>query len=358
MKIIKPKAQIIEKKGLTPYQFIEKIGRTCYKSEDKITQDSAVKFVKGLCRRKHYAMVEHHWVHLIYTGSQKDFISALNVFAKHMCNCKGDSYDITKYMNFTFAGNLFISAPLRVFFEIANEGILDLDTDPIPELVDQMLSAVANEFSEVFPYKMSYNRTRYFKVIDEESLIRNLSEDLGSYGNSNDRINKELMKHITHTVLFTCDRGVSHELVRHRPCSFAQESTRYCNYSKDKFGGEVTFIEPSFLSKDNAVTPYEATYPYGEYAYSTWLDLCKSSESAYNNLLKLGCTPQEARAVLPNSLKTEIIVTANEKEWQHIIDLRYRGVTGAPHPQMREVMSLIVKDLHEESEGRIKYETN
>lgn len=338
MKIIKPYYEHISKRGLTPYQFIEKIGRTCYKSEDKITQDSAVKFVQGLCNRQHYAMIEHHWVHIMYTGVKEEFVKALDIFARHYCFTKGESYDLTKYMEITFAGNVFISAPLRVFFELISDGVMDLNTDPIPSLIDEMLSAVTNQYPEIFPIKMSYRITRYFKVMDEDTFCRNLYEDMASYCDEK-QIDKELMKHITHTVKFVCDRGVSHELVRHRNCAFAQESTRYCNYSKDKFGNEITVIEPCF----------------GEsFDMTDWRSSIKLSESHYFDLLEKGATPQEARVVLPNSLKTEIIVTANEKEWQHIVDLRAKGTTGAPHPQMKEIMYPWYLELKKITEGRIK----
>ena len=353
MKIIEPYHEHISKKGLTPYQFIEKIGRTCYKSEDKITQDSAVKFVQELCNKQHYAMIKHHWVHIMYRGLKEEVVKALDICARHDCFTKGESCDLTKHMEITFAGNVFISAPLRVFFELIHEGVLDLNTDPIPSLIDEMLSAVTNKYPEIFPIKMSYRITHNFKVMDEDTFCRNLYEDMADYCNE-EQIDKELVKHITHTVKFVCDRGVSHELVRHRPCNFAQESTRYCNYSKSQFDGEVTFILPFYLSKDPTTTPYEALYPHGEDAYGVWHDLCKSSEIAYNSLLNYGCTPQEARSVLPNSLKTEIIMTANEKEWQHIVDLRAKGTTGAPHPQMKQIMYPWYEELKELTEGRIK----
>jgi thymidylate synthase (FAD) len=156
-----------------------------------------------------------------------------------------------------------------------------------------------------------------------------------------------LQKHIPHTVIFTCDRGVSHEFVRHRPASFAQESTRYCNYIKDKFGNEITVIEPCFFTDQERKTAYDA-----------WLRSCEVAEKEYFNILEAGGTPQEARDVLPTSTKTEIAITATEKEWRHIINLRYHGVTGAPHPQMVEVMTIAYPFLVEASEGRVdhKYE--
>ena len=133
-----------------------------------------------------------------------------------------------------------------------------------------------------------------------------------------------MLEHASMTVRFVVDRGVSHELVRHRIASFAQESTRYCNYSADKFGKELTFIKPCFWEKGTA-------------KYSAWEDAMKLAESFYFQLLAYGATPQEARSVLPNSLKTEVIMTANMREIRHFLKLRAAGITGAPHPQMLEV---------------------
>ncbi|MBO5435910.1 FAD-dependent thymidylate synthase [bacterium] len=147
--------------------------------------------------------------------------------------------------------------------------------------------------------------------------------------------------HIVHTIVFTCDRGVTHEFVRHRPASFAQESTRYCNYSYDKFGKEITVIKPCFWDDDSK-------------QMKLWKKACDAAESAYFDLLISGATPQQARDVLPTSVKTELVITANEHEWQHIINLRYHGTTGAPHPQMVECMTIAVPFLFKESDNRLK----
>lgn len=143
-----------------------------------------------------------------------------------------------------------------------------------------------------------------------------------------------MLEHAGMTVIFTVDRGVSHELVRHRLASFAQESTRYCNYSKDKFGNEITVIEPCFLEKDSL-------------QYADWVGSMKECEYRYFALLEEGATPQEARAVLPNSLKTEVVMTANFREWRHFLKLRAAGVTGKPHPQMLEVAVPLLNELRE-----------
>ncbi len=142
---------------------------------------------------------------------------------------------------------------------------------------------------------------------------------------------ESVLEHFSFSVRFIVDRGVSHELVRHRIASFSQESTRYCNYITDRFGRELTVIKPCFLAE-------------GTPAWDTWKTECASAEAAYFELLELGCQPQEARAVLPNSLKTEVIMTCNLREWRHMLSLR----TGkAAHPQMREVTTPLLEKLKE-----------
>nr|DAU26772.1 MAG TPA: Thymidylate synthase complementing protein [Caudoviricetes sp.] len=140
-----------------------------------------------------------------------------------------------------------------------------------------------------------------------------------------------MLEHFSFSVKFIVDRGVSHELVRHRVASFAQESTRYCNYGHE---GEITVIEPCFWSwsKDGI-------------KYNEWLSACEMAESYYLSLLEMKATPQEARAVLPNSLKTEVVMTANLREWRHFFSLRACGSTGKPHPQMLEVAVPLLKEV-------------
>lgn len=138
------------------------------------------------------------------------------------------------------------------------------------------------------------------------------------------RGHESVIEHSSITVRITTDRGVTHEIVRHRIASYSQESTRYCNYGTDKFGGGIAVIRPS-------------TIPSGTPAYDVWLDAMHSAEDKYMALLANGCTPQQARAVLPNSLKTEIVMTTNIREWRHFFALR---CAPAAHPDMREVALL------------------
>lgn len=140
-----------------------------------------------------------------------------------------------------------------------------------------------------------------------------------------------VLEHFNITAKFICDRGVSHEIVRHRLASYCQESTRYCNYSKDGFGGEITVIRPNFLVE-------------GSEGWQYWKEACQTAERRYFELLNWGCSPQEARAVLPNSLKTEVVMTANLREWRHFFKLR---TASAAHPQMQEVAKMLLKQMRE-----------
>ena len=126
---------------------------------------------------------------------------------------------------------------------------------------------------------------------------------------------ESVLEHEKLTVKFICDRGVTHEIVRHRIASYSQESTRYCNYSKDKFGNELTFIRPCFWADDSD-------------EYAVWKQAMEDIEKTYVKLISLGAKPEEARSILPNSLKTEIVCTMNLREWRHFFRLRTaKGLT-------------------------------
>lgn len=140
-----------------------------------------------------------------------------------------------------------------------------------------------------------------------------------------------VLEHASVTVKFVVDRGVSHEIVRHRIASYCQESQRYCNYSKDDFSSEITFIIPEYIE-------------YKSSAWNMWKTAMSEAENSYFELLNYGLTPQEARAVLPNSTKTELIMTANLREWRTFFKLR---CDKAAHPQMREVTIPLLKDFQE-----------
>lgn len=164
----------------------------------------------------------------------------------------------------------------------------------------------------------------------EDKITENSAEKF--VANIIKRGHEAVLEHCSFTVKFICDRGVSHEIVRHRLAAYCQESTRYCNYSKDGFGNEITVIKPCFFE--------EGTRP-----YRMWLESCEFAEAYYFKLLDEEATPQEARSVLPNSLKTEVVMTANLREWRHFFKLR---CSSAAHPQMREVACMLLDKCKKE----------
>lgn len=145
------------------------------------------------------------------------------------------------------------------------------------------------------------------------------------------RGHESVIEHGAITVRFVCDRGVTHEMVRHRLASYTQESTRYCRYDKDQFGNELTFIEPYFFGKNWEVD-------------AAWKKAMQDAEDAYMIMLRLGMTPEAARSVLPNSIKTEIVMTANPREWRHFLKLRGDK---AAHPDIRYLARSLCKQLQE-----------
>lgn len=286
MRLIKPSFEILEQKpGLDGLlQHIERCGRTCYKSEDKITEKSAPKFVDMLVKRGHTAMVEHGTVYLTLDMSSR------NKYFKYCTN---------KYSN-----------------------------------------AISTGEAEAGTW-IGYVTTNY-RVLLQEGWLSDLEYIT------------EPTKHIRRiTVKFVCDRGVSHEFVRHRVFSFAQESTRYCNYSKDKFGNEITYILPSWvdekqLGEQNSEelliqmgSLSNPTYSEGDLRELYFLFGLANSEVQYFNLINSGWIAQQARAVLPNSLKTELIMTGTIAQWEGFFKLRDANDA---HPQARELAA----PLHEE----------
>lgn len=158
---------------------------------------------------------------------------------------------------------------------------------------------------------------------EAEKLVRRLIRDG----------HESTIEHISITAIIVTDRGVTHEMVRHRLASYSQESSRYCNYSKCKFGGEISVICPPGLDDPDA--------------YAVWDDAMRHAEAAYMRLLRDGVPPEIARSVLPTALKTQIAMTCNLREWRHFIKLRALGHHGKPHPQIKEIALMILEQLHE-----------
>ena len=148
-------------------------------------------------------------------------------------------------------------------------------------------------------------------------------------GNILKRGHESVIEHEKISVKMVCDRGVTHEIVRHRVASYSQESTRYCNYQKDKFGNELTFIKPVFWKEDSP-------------EYTLWKESMQQIEDQYMKLIDMGASAQEARSILPNSLKTEIVVTMNLREWRHFFRLR---TASAAHPQIREIAGMVLEEF-------------
>ena len=178
------------------------------------------------------------------------------------------------------------------------------------------------------------------RLIERAARTCYKSENLmkeGSYAGLVRRLIKSgheaMLEHATMTVLFVVDRAVANEMVRHRIASFAQESTRYCNYEHEKFGGQITFIRPYIFEE-------------GSPDYETWKQACSAAEHAYFELLENN-TPQWARDVLPLCTKTEIVVTMNLREWRHFFLLRASDATGKAHPQMKQVTVPLLKQMQE-----------
>lgn len=259
MKFIKPSFEIINQPGYNLadiHKHIELCGRTCYKSTDKITDDSASPFVERMIKSKHNAMLEHGTVYLLMPSDE----ALKYVFENH-------SYLHDFKNNKQYSGKSAVTTNLRVIIEKKWQDDLQYLCEPIK----------------------GYHKLRV-------------------------------------TVKFICNRQVSHEFVRHRVFSFAQESTRYCNYTKDKFGSELTFIKPLWFDDS-------------KWYCKAALKACfKGIEIAYNFLVKRGgWKPQQAATALPNALKTELIMTGFVHDWIHYFSLRAFGLTGAPHPQAKEL---------------------
>lgn len=222
----------------------------------------------------------------------------------------------------------------------------------IPEIVKPSVEVImSQDWREVLRHIEKIGRTCY-KSEDKITASSYRPFILGLI----ERGHEAMLEHFSITVKFQTDRGVSHELVRHRLCAFAQTSTRYCNYSQEKFGSRIKVIDPFYFDPEESRKVISLPEPYrfsvdGEReiymnAFDVWLCSCIWSNWAYMNLVNVfGRSPQEARSVLPNSLATEIYVTANIREWRHILKLRAVGTTGKPHPDMQRLMLVALEKL-------------
>lgn len=303
MNVILPSFQIWDipdPEELKVAQFLERIGRTCYKSEDKITDESAIRFVNMIKKHEHYAVLEHYLFTFAVDEEVYDHINNLDDEThRYMWVSSADLDGFKVYLLTTSAA---------VINRICNE-----NKDVV------VVKALGSALKSIAPCLAVYNGE-----VDPETVPQALSREGIPMLPLDIRIQHDFI-----STKIICDRGVSHEIVRHRPASYAQESTRYCNYSNGKYDG-ITVIKPFYLKE-------------GTPACNAWYTAMKISEASYNAMINAGCTPQEARAVLPNSLKTEINVTARIPEWRNIFELR---TSKAAHPQIREVMYPLFKELY------------
>lgn len=280
MKLIESSVQIIEEKD--PYKMIELAGRTCYKSEDKITEDSAKEFVDRMIKLGHGAMLEHGTIYLTIDGEDPN-LSKIQSNPYTKVNLV--PYEILTEDNYTISYKAYITTNLRVLVE--------------------------NNLRELLCYQVEPTEHHEKRI----------------------------------TAKFICDRATANQFVRHRVFSFAQESQRYCNYNKDKFNNELTFIRPTWLN-----------IPTGDYTYwdGDWCDIdnmkiqlpsdngvadnflwcLNNAGMQYRLLINKGLKPQEARGVLPNATKTELVMTGFESDWEGFFRLR---CSGAAHPDARKL---------------------
>lgn len=279
MKLIESSVQIIEEKD--PYKMIELAGRTCYKSEDKITENSAKEFVDRMIKLGHGAMLEHGTIYLKIDKTEDGHLP-----------------------------------PARLYWSDGNH----------------------KKYTKVRKHGNSIYVTTNLRVIVENNRLDDLQYQVEPTEHHEKRI----------TAKFICDRGVSHEFVRHRVFSFAQESTRYCDYSKDKFGNDITYIIPSWLDLpegkysdwDNDwcdVSELKLLYPEVDNLSdpaNCFLQSIKNAEYYYFMLINRGWKPQQARQVLPNATKTELVMTGFESDWEHFFELR---CSGAAHPYAKKL---------------------
>ena len=271
MKLIKPSFEILEQGSNINdmYKHIELCGRTCYKSNDKITEDSAKPFIDRMIKSKHFAMLEHGTVYL--TIPNKNISRSLLIY----------NYEMNPYSKVIWTNdNVYITTNYRVIIE--NNWIEHLEYITSP-----------TEFHE---------------------------------------------KRIT--VRFIANIHFYKDLTRHRKMSYAIESTRFCNYTKDRFGGELTFIQPCWIKEEYVPGDYNRSEQ-----FVMFTEMLENIESTYNFMINSGWQAQQAANILPQATKAEIIVTGFAKDWKYIFDLRAIGTTGKSHPQMQELMIPLMKEF-------------
>ncbi len=293
MLVIEPSYEILDELDKTDLVTrIESCGRICYKSEDKISQGSALPFVKKIAKYGHNSVLEM----AVLTVKVACTVEQKNAFLA--CQPK-------YFMVDTFDDALLVTGSIRAFREVYHHS---------PD--NAVVRAMVNFLGEKHPYLFAGVWETSSASKEDDITVTKVELD------AVDKLPAHLfLRHRYVAIKFIVNRAVTHELVRHRVCSFLQESQRYCRYSHDKFDNQVTFIKPMFFKEDSE-------------EYSMWKKAMEETESIYLKLLRTS-SPQAARTVLPNSCKTEIIMHCNLEEWQHILKLR---TPTSAEPSMREIM--------------------
>lgn len=317
MKIVSPNVELIRQEpGLNGiFKQIERAGRTCYKSEDKINDVSAKFFVDKMIECNHNAMLEHGTVYLTLVINNRTKDKEVH-YLWYSSNAKVRYNEVFSYVQCLFLGNPYSVVKLS--------------------------------------QNKDYTETTMCITTNYRVIIEN-----GWQGIMNEFLSEPTLYHERRIALkFITNIGVTRECNRHRVDSVAEESTRYCNYSKDKFDNQITYCKPAWITQEE-INSYNERAVRGEFeggfdgndkleALSIYLNCLFVCQKSYNKLIKLGWTAQQAREVLPLATKSEVVYTAFTRDWKHWFDLRLYGTTGKPHPNMFEVAEKASKILIEE----------
>jgi len=311
MKILNHTVSIIERPNCEDYlKWIEKIGRICYKSENKITEISAKNFIKIILNKKHNSVLEHLYLYLHFYKEEKGKINKFKKIFNEFFSF------IENKDHFVIIGNL------RSFWEKCSFLYNDGDCIQLMNNISKNLFSLfeENNFNLNVSNNISFlnNEKKLFDIFNKESIIEELPE----------------------TFHIITNRKVSHEIIRHRRSenipneedfAISQESTRYCNYSKDKFNSEISFILPTWFENCDVSNPL----------YQIWYNSCIKNEEDYMKYIKINNSPQEASLLLNHSLKTEFYITKKIKWWRHFLNLR---ITNA-YPEIMVVANYIHEEL-------------
>ena len=332
MKLIEPKVELIQQApGLVGmYKHIERCARTCYKTEDNITENSYEKLCDKLMKAKHFAMFEHGTVYLYLEINSDNYAKTFDY----------PSGNFTAHYDWT---------------DVVGRIYAKYDSNPY--------SKVNNTFTKDNKFIRKVYVTTNLRVIIENHW----EDDLEFICEPTEFHERRI------TLKFTTNIGVTREGNRHRVNSIAEESTRYCNYTKEQFGSELNVTRPVWINKESIP----------EFDESQWLDCIKDllidgrnpdyieqdpiywycmaiefAGVAYRNLIRLGWSPQQAREVLPLATKSEVVYTAFASDWKHWFDLRLLGTTGKPHPNMEQIARLAKEELVKNNLWNIIYPEN